>query len=146
MMRRATLLLPAMLLAPATARAAVWLVTEREAALGAADDAQGTRAVTRGPGIRYVAPRLNAVPAGRPFWLRVEFSGRGGATVNPASVRVTLLRGGRIDITPRLSAYITASGIDIPEALAPAGTHALRVEVADDQGRQSAAVLDVDVR
>ncbi|MBP0464499.1 hypothetical protein J5Y09_11335 [Roseomonas sp. PWR1] len=146
MLRRTTLLLPALLLAPGTARASVWLVTEREAALGTAEDAQGTRAVTRGPGIRYVAPRLNAVPAGQPFWLRIEFSGRGGAAVNPASVRVTLLRGGRIDITSRLQGYITASGIDIPEALAPAGKHALRIEVADDQGRQSAAVLDVDVR
>lgn len=144
--RRAACALPALLIAPAAAQAGVWLVTEREATLRPAEDAEGTRAITRGPGIRYVSPRNDAVAAGRPFWLRLEFAGRGGASVNPASVRVILLRGGRIDITPRLGGFITAAGIDLPAALAPAGRHALRIEVADDQGRQTVAVVDVDVR
>lgn len=124
----------------------MWLVTDREAALPVPADATGSRAVTRGPAIRYVAPQDNAVTAREPFWLRLEFQARGGSRIDPAATRVMLLRGPGLDLTQRVQPYLSATGLDIAEALAPPGRFALRVEVTDDQGRQSSATLQVNVR
>jgi hypothetical protein len=129
----------------AWAQGGLWLVTAREAGLPAGD-AQATRAITRGPALRYVTPRLEPVAAGAPFWFRVEFRARGGSQMDPAATRVELLRGGTIDITPRVAEFLTPGALDVPSALAAPGRHALRVTVADDQGRRSVAVIEIDVR
>ena len=142
-------LVPALLTAPralAQPRGMMWLVTDREAALPVPADAAATRAVTRGPAIRYVAPQDSPVASREPFWVRLEFVARGGSRINPDATRVILLRGPGLDLTERVRPYLTASGLDIQEALAPPGRFALRVEVADDQGRQSNAIMQVQVR
>lgn len=144
--RRGLLAVLATAAAPgARAQSGTWVVTDREAALPVSRENAGSRSVTRGPAIRQVSPSANVAP-GRPFWLRVEFAGRGGEQVNAASVQVVLLRGGNIDITQRLRGFVSASGIDIPDALVPAGTHVLRVEVSDARGRQSTTVVEIDAR
>ena len=143
---RRSFLLSAMTAPAAWAGSPVWLVTEREAGLLPSEDASATRGVIRGPGIRYVSPRTSTVVANQPFWLRVEFAPRGGTRINRLSARVVLLRGGHIEITRRLEAFLTDDGIDIPEALAPAGLHSFRIDVSDEQGRQSSVVVQVDVR
>ena len=133
--------------APAAwARSPIWLVTEREAGLTPSDDAAATRGIMRGPSIRYVSPRTSVVSAGQPFWLRVEFAPRGGTKINRTSTRVVLLRGGHIDVTSRLGGFFSEEAIDVPEALAPIGLHSFRIDVSDDQGRQSSSVVQVDVR
>jgi hypothetical protein len=131
--------------APAAAQTGTWLVTDREAALAASTDASGTRAVTRGPAIRYIAPLDATVPARQPFWLRVEFAARGGSRIIPDSIRITLLRSANIDLTPRLRPFLTEGALDMPEALAPRGRYALRVAVSDAQGRASDAVIQLNV-
>jgi hypothetical protein len=85
------------------------------------------------------------VAARQPFWLRVEFAARGGSRIVPESITVTLIRAANIDLTPRLRPFLTASALDMPEALAPRGNYALRVEVTDDQARVSTALLQINV-
>lgn len=146
-LRRALLLLPA--LAPRGLRAqqpGLRLITAREAGLPPLPEAEATRAITRGPTIRYVSPRTAPVEAETPFWFRLEFEARGGGRINPAATRLELLRGGHLDITPRVRDFLQAGFLDVPAALAPAGRHPLRVTVADEQGRVSTQVIEIDVR
>lgn len=124
----------------------LWLVTQAEASLPAQPGASAIRAITRGPAIRYLAPQDAPVRAQEPFRLHLEFAGRGGARIEGRATRVTLLRGSGLDITARLLPFLGTSGLDVPQALTPAGLFALRVEASDDQGRQSMAVIQIDVR
>jgi hypothetical protein len=125
--------------------AGVWLVTGSEAALPPSATSKAGRSITRGPAIRQVAP-ANAVAANQPFALKVEFAGRGGEKINPASAQVAVLRGSDINITDRLKPYITANGIEIADARVPAGTYVLQVTVSDAGGRQSIANIEIDAR
>jgi hypothetical protein len=146
--RRTLPLLP-FALAPAGRAAAtglVWLVTDREAALPAVPAPGETRAVTRGPAIRYVHPLDRPVRAREPFWLRLEFAARGGARIDPQATRVTLLRGPHLDLSSRVRPFLSDAALDIGEALAPPGSFAFRIVVADDQGRSSGTVITLDVR
>lgn len=143
--RRQLIVLPLLFAADVRAQPGTWLVTAREAGLPAGD-VESSRAVTRGPAVQYVAPRLEPVESGAPFWFRVEFRARGGSQINPAATRVELLRGGTIDMTPRLAAYLQPGALDVPSALAAPGRHVLRVTVADDQCRQTLAMVELHVR
>ena len=40
-----------------------------------------------------------------------------------------------IDLTPRLTRFTTADGIDVPQAQVPAGIHSFRIQLRDDDGR-----------
>ena len=125
--------------------AGVWLVTGPEAALPPSASSKAGRSITRGPAIRQVSPAV-AVAPNQPFALKVEFAGRGGEKINPASAQVTVLRGSDVNITQRLKPYITANGIEIPNAMVPAGTYVLQVAVSDAGGRQSTANIEIEAR
>jgi hypothetical protein len=122
-----------------------WLVTSQEAALPPSASSSAGRAITRGPAIRQTSP-TGQVPANGPFRLRVEFVGRGGEKVNPATAQIMILRGNTIDITQRLRPFISANGIDVPEALVAPGAHVLQVAVSDSGGRQSLANIEIEAR
>ena len=123
----------------------VWVVTSSEAAMPPSPTSKAGRSITRGPAIRQVSPAAG-VSANQPFNLKVEFAGRGGEKINPASVQVAVLRGNNVDITSRLKPYITANGIEIPNAIVPPGTYALQVTVSDAGGRQSVANVEIEAR
>ena len=123
----------------------VWLVNGQEAALPPASTSKAGRSITRGPAIRQVSP-ANAVAANQPFDLRVEFAGRGGEKINPATAQVMILRGNNVDVTSRLKPYITANGIEMPNAMVPPGTYVLQVAVSDAGGRQSIANVEIEAR
>ena len=129
----------------ALAQAGVWLVNSQEAALPPSATSKAGRSITRGPAIRQVSP-ANAVTANQPFDLHVEFAGRGGEKINPATAQITILRGGNIDITQRLKPFITANGIEMPAAMVPSGTHVLQVAVSDAGGRQTIANIEIEAR
>lgn len=142
--RRSVLLLPVAAAKPARANG-LWLVTDREAALAPSPNASAARAVMRGPGVRFIAPGDAAVRARTPFWLRVEFAPRGGSRIAANAITVTLLRAASIDLTQRLQPFLSATALDVPEALAPPGVYALRFDVTDDQGRTSNALIQLNV-
>lgn len=128
-----------------TQGAGIWLVNSQEAALPPATTSKAGRSITRGPAIRQISP-ANAVAANQPFDLHVEFAGRGGEKINPASAQVMILRGNNIDVTSRLKPFITANGIEMPNAMVPAGTYVLQVAVSDANGRQSIANVEIDAQ
>lgn len=129
----------------ANAQAGVWLVTGQEAALPPSTTSKAGRSITRGPAIRQISPD-GAVAANRPFDLHVDFAGRGGERINPASAQITILRGGNVNITDRLKPYITEKGIEMPAAMVPPGTHVLQVAVSDASGRQTVANVEIDAK
>lgn len=125
------------------AESGVWLITSQEAALPPSTTSNAGRSITRGPAIREVSP-TGTVAANQPFDLHVDFVGRGGEKINPATAQVMILRGGNVDITQRLKPFITANGIEMPTAMVPPGTHVLQVAVSDARGRKSTANIEID--
>jgi len=129
------------------ASAAEILITQAEATLPASPDlgALGTRGLTRGPRVEQVLPDPRSKGAKAPFPLEVRFVAHNDTTVDPTSVKVTYLKSPSVDLTPRLKGHISATGIDMGDADVPPGTHMIRVDVRDSQGRSGTAVIKLSV-
>ncbi len=91
-----------------------------------------SRAITRGPRIEFAGV---SDPSKSPVRLRFKFEAFGGATVNIASLRLMYLKTPLIDITDRIKPYAQSTGVDMPKAELPVGEHAMRLELADSDGR-----------
>jgi hypothetical protein len=122
----------------ALSSAAAPLITEQEAQLPNAPSTSNTRGISRGPGVKIVSPEPGVQHRG-PFDLRVEFQPRGGSKIDKSSVRVTYLKSPAIDLTPRVAASLSDSGIALKGAEIPAGEHAIRITVKDTDGREASA-------
>jgi hypothetical protein len=120
----------------------VQLITEDEARLPAATQAP-TRAITRGPGVKLIAPESFSNAS---FAFKVAFEPRGGSKVDPASVQVVYLKNPPVDLTGRVKSGISPEGIDLASARAPVGEHPIRVYVRDDEGRQNSATFILVVK
>lgn len=120
------------------------LITSTEAALPDAAGTVATRGISRGPTVKLASPEPEgAVKA--PFLFKVNFEGRGGIKIDPASVRVSYLKSPVVDLTPRLKSAITANGINFSRATVPPGTHKIKVTVTDMDGRETSAVFTLIV-
>jgi hypothetical protein len=80
-----------------------------------------------------------------PIDLKVRFHAFGGAEIDPESVVVTYLKQPAIDLTQRLTPYITAQGIEIENAEVPPGMHKFWIELKDKNGRLGAAEVSFQV-
>jgi hypothetical protein len=120
------------------------LVTEEESKLPNAPGL-ATRGVTRGPGIKVVSPDPSAKTVKSPFDLKVGFEARGGAKIDPASVKVHYMKTPLIDLTDRIKGGIKDEGIDVAKAELPPGEHPIRVTVKDSEGRSTSSVMTVTV-
>lgn len=130
----------------ATGVAAEVLITESEARLPAAPAAApATRAISRGPAIRVLAPDPGSPGVNSPFPLRIAFEPRGGAKIDPATVKLTYLRGNGVELTDRVKSGLSEKGIDLKSAEVPPGEHQIRITVIDSEGRQTSAVLTLNV-
>jgi len=123
----------------------IMLVTAQEAGLPPDSAPPTTRGILRGPGIKILSPGDNAIGAAGSFKLRVRFEPRHGHPVDPASVTLVYLRGGGIDITSRIREGISSDGIDVGEALVPAGEHQFRLTLKDVDGRSTSSLIRVKV-
>jgi hypothetical protein len=132
-----------LLLACATAQADA-LVTEAEAKLPNAPGI-ATRGVTRGPGIKMVSPDPSSGTVKSPFDLKVGFEARGGAKIDPSSVKVHYMKSPLVDLTDRIKDGIKGEGIDFSRAELSAGEHAIRFTVKDSEGRSTSSVMTVNV-
>lgn len=145
MKKRSSLL--SLLLASTLATPVAWadplaLISPTEAQLPDAK-AVTTRAITRGPGIKMVsAPEVNAAS----FALKIALEPRGGAKIDPHSLRVEYLKEPAVDLTPRLTAGIKPDQIDLPQVSVPKGVHHLRVSVKDSEGRATTTVLSLNAK
>lgn len=132
-------------LAPVPASAAnVILITPEEAKLPPprVAVAMSARGVTRGPQIEVVQ---DADPTHSPTHFQLKFVAHGGAKIDPTSVQITYLRTPDVDLTPRIKPFVTDSGIDIPNAVVPAGAHVLRVDLKDSDGRAGSLNFTLNV-
>lgn len=120
------------------------LITAKEAALPPAAGALATRGISRGPAIKVVAPQPDAAVKS-PFDLKVNFEGRGGEKIDPASVKVVYMKSPFVDLTPRLQSAISPNGIDFQKAEVPPGEHTLRVTVKDSAGRETNSTVTLVV-
>jgi hypothetical protein len=120
------------------------LITPEEAKLPPPRDAIpiSSRGVTRGPQIDVVP---SASPTTSPTHLNLRFVAHGGATIDPSSVQMTYLRNPSVDLTTRIKPFVTATGLDVPEAIVPPGTHILRIDLKDSEGRQGTLNFTLEV-
>jgi len=131
-------------LAATSVAAAFDLITEDEAKLPAAPKVMSRGGITRGPGIKILTP----APEGQvksPFAMKVEFQPHGGVKIDASSVKVTYLNKPAVDLTPRLKAAISETGITLADAQVPAGSHDLKIDVTDADGRTKSETLSFTV-
>ena len=121
------------------------LITPKEAQMPAASGELKTRGIARGPGIKVISPDVTAAEIKGPFDLKVVFESRGGNKIDASAVKVTYLKAPAVDLTPRLKAAITETGIDFAKAEVPPGEHAVKITVKDVDGRESNTVMNLVV-
>ena len=122
------------------------LITQAEANLPSPGDSMmATRGLTRGPGVEQLTPDPDSKGVKSPLPLTIKFVGRNNVAIDPASVKVTYLRTPSVDLTERIKAHLTPDGIDMKEVEVPPGTHVLRLDVRDQQGRTSTATIKLTV-
>lgn len=139
-----TILLLAILCGGA-AHAQTRLITEEEAKAPnlPLPSSSNTRAITRAPGIRLVSP--HEVSA-RGFPFKLAFEPRGGAQIQPDSVRIEYLKQPVVDLTSRLSGALRGNALELATAAVPAGTHPLRVTVRDSEGREAQTIIQLHAK
>ena len=125
---------------------AVTLITDEESNLPATANADlSFRAgVSRGPSITVVSPKSGGILQS-PFRLQLKFEGRGGAKIDPDSLKVTYVKSPGVDLTARLKPYAQPGGIDLPEASVPPGDHRIRADIKDTDGRTGSVTLVIKV-
>jgi len=127
---------------------AIQLVTEEEAALPPdhlpALDVRGSP--TRRPSVTIVSPPPHAGEVSSPLLLKLKLQAFGGAKIDTDSIVVTYRKTPSIDLTQRLRPYISAEGIEVPDAQVPAGVHQFRIELKDKDGRLGGADFSFEVR
>jgi hypothetical protein len=123
---------------------AVTLIKESEAKLPAASGSLATRGITRGPAIKQVSPSPDEAVKS-PLNLKVSFEARGGARIDPASVKAVYLKSPSVELTERVKPAVSDSGIELNDAVVPAGEHQISISVTDSEGRQSNSVITLKV-
>lgn len=121
------------------------LITKAEAELPTATGIGSTsRGLTRGPGVEQLSPSpLKSMAS--PIPLLIKFVPRNSVAIDPASVKVTYLKSKPVDLTKRILSHVTEDGIDMSQAEVPPGTHVMRIEVMDKEGRSGSAIIKLIV-
>ncbi len=125
-----------------SATAQTRLITEEEARAPSAAVAS-TRAITRGPGISLLTP---PEVSAKSFNFKVAFEPRGGAKIDPASVKFEYLKQPLVDLTPRLKPALQGNVVELANASVPPGAHAIRVSVRDSEGREGHSVIQLNAK
>ena len=125
----------------------VVLITADEAQRPPLADADLTfrAGISRGPAIELVSPKPSEKSVRSPVHLRLKFEGRGGAQIDLDSVKLTYIRNPSADLTGRIKGFAKADGIDLPEAEIPLGTHIIRADVKDKEGRSGSLIFKLNV-
>jgi hypothetical protein len=128
----------------APASGALQLITPAES--GLADyRVRGSAQIQSGPRIELVSPAHHSKFSGG-FPIEVLFrSGKRGHPVDMKSLRVVYLRAWGIDTTARLIEYLTPSGIKVPLAELPTGTHEIEIYIEDTEHNASRATFAVTI-
>jgi hypothetical protein len=122
----------------AVASEELWLITPEEAATP--EEAEplirsrglGPKLPDTGPMIELLKPLANETIS-VPTEIVVRFTPR-SAPVDLSTLKVSVVKLVRIDITDRLTPYVSPTGIKIPDANLPSGEHKVRLTVGDAEG------------
>jgi len=99
-----------------------------------------------GPSIEIASPIHNGTYEG-PFPIKVEFlPGPKGYAVDIASLKLEYKKAWGIDITDRVTDYITGTVIDVKESELPTGRHTVEIEIADVENNLSRKIFTVIVK
>lgn len=125
----------------------VVLITPDEAKLdaGTSGDLTFRAGVSRGPTITVVSPKSSDAGLQSPIRLQLKFDGRSGAQVDADSLKLFYTKKQAIDLTDRVKQFVSPAGMEVPEASVPPGTHTLRAEIKDKDGRASSVTFTVKV-
>jgi hypothetical protein len=104
-----------------------------------------TRALTRAPTVQLVLPPPDGGMVKSPLEIKIVFETNGGSQIDLNSVKVLYLKIPLLDLTERVAALIKPTGIDVPDAQLPPGTHFIRVEVMDADGRFGSDTFSIRV-
>jgi hypothetical protein len=118
---------------------AIQFITEKEAALPLNLDPK--RGITRGPIVTVLSPAPGTGLITSPLHFKVKFESRGGAKIDVESALVTYEKLPAVDLTQRIRAFVGPNGIDVEDAEVPPGTHRIRIDVSDTDGRTGSADL-----
>lgn len=121
------------------------LIKDDEAQLPAAPRAPATRAITRGPGIKQLAPAAAGEPLKSPLSLKLAFEPRGGAKIDAASIKVVYLKASPVDLSERVRHGVTEQGIELAGAEVPPGEHEIQVTVQDSEGRKGTHTIRLTI-
>jgi hypothetical protein len=126
---------------------AMQLVTPAEAALPFGDmpalELRGSP--LRRPHVDVVAPAVRGGVVSSPLHIIMRFHAFGGAKIDSQSIVVTYKKQPMVNITTRILPYVSATGIDLPDAEVPPGLHEFRILVRDDGGHQGGADFRIQV-
>jgi len=128
----------------ATPAAAATLITEHEAELPP-DNSLLRSGIERGPDIIVLYPPPKTGMIQSPFALKVKFEPHGGTQINLDTLTVVYKRIPAIDLTARVKPYARPDGIDMPDAVVPAGDHRIMIFVKDSAGHPGQADIHFDV-
>jgi hypothetical protein len=101
--------------------------------------------IVRGPGMELISPANGTTSLKSPLPLKIKFIPRNNVPVDPASVRLTYLKVPIIDLTERVKAYVTKDGLEMAVAEVPPGTHVLRLDLKDAEGRAATMTIMLSV-
>ena len=101
--------------------------------------------ISRGPAIELVSPKPSEKSVRSPVHLQLRFEARGGAQIDLASLKLTYIKNPSADLTERIRSFARPDGIDVPEADIPPGTHVLRADVKDKEGRSGYLIFRLNV-
>jgi hypothetical protein len=118
------------------------LITAQEAHLPAEKITIAQRGISRAPQIEVVE---QGDDAHSPMHFQVKFRAFGGSKISVSTLQLTYLKSPEVDLVPRVTRFVQASGIDIPDAEIPAGDHFFRIAISDSDGRNRSSVFELKV-
>jgi hypothetical protein len=101
---------------------------------------KGAAAPDRGPEIIVISPAEGQVHSG-PLDIDIRFRAEDDSPIDLSTLKVTYGRLLPLDITPRVLPYASPEAIQVHRASFPAGTHTIRISVADTRGRVASRTL-----
>jgi hypothetical protein len=101
--------------------------------------------ISRGPTIELLSPKPSEKSVQSPVHLKLKFEGRGGAQIDVDSLKLTYIRNPAADLTDRVKSFAKPEGVDVPEAEMPPGTHIIRADVKDKEGRSGYLIFKLNV-
>ena len=75
-----------------------------------------------------------------PFPVKVRFVPTAGAKIALNTFKIEVLKLIPISLLSKVKPYLTASGINVPEAKIPSGQYNIRIAISDDKGREAIAL------